>query len=164
MWRSIAHKNPGRRPARSGVLAVAPFQHREGRKLFTHRDIPDSDALQKFGLISTPAPRYAGLPLDFRPPERYEAPVWWEGPRCGECGGGGGFNGDNILHQFWRDLHHDDDPFIVRLVHEHVRVGNEVRRSAWPEVSTITGVRLSSLQLQRFAGLLKRADELLYAA
>ena len=91
--------------------------------MFKQRVVPTSE------LASTPTPRYAAQPLDFRPPEHREPPTWWDGPRCGECAGGGGFNGGlNILYQWWKDLAHDDDPFVVQLVCELTIVGSDVRR------------------------------------
>lgn len=122
--------------------------------MFKQRNVPMSE------LISTPTPRYAGQPLDFRPPEGHQAPSWWQGPRCGECGAGGGLGGLNVIHQWWRDLAHDDDPFVIQLVCEDLIVGSDVRRFVRSECR-IKNDQLNSLQLQRLSGLAKKAADLL---
>ena len=114
----------------------------------------------KNDIVSTPVGRHPEQPFDFRPPGHREPPSWWDGPRCGECVGGGGFANANIVHQWWKDLAHDDDPFVVQLVCEDTIVGSGVRRIERCEVNMKNTI-LNPLQLQRLSGLTKKAAELL---
>ena len=112
--------------------------------MWMRRNVPNSE------ILSTPAPRYAGLSLD-RPPETHQTPSWWDGPRCGEYPGGGASN--DFLRQFWRNYHLDDDPFIVRLVAEDLIDGTRRERLE----PAVKNEHLNESETERYISALTRA-------